>query len=155
MSRTLQADPDHASALNYIGYTWAEKGIRLDEAEELIRRALELKPNDAYIMDSLGWVHYKRGLQRLADGDVQAAPADLTQAVRKLEHAAELSEVEDPIITRHLADAYRSMSRFEDALESYRRALELGPDEDEAADIRRQIELLELQLEGATSGGRR
>jgi tetratricopeptide (TPR) repeat protein len=155
MNRTLQADPDHASALNYIGYTWAEKGIRLDEAEQLIRRALEFKPEDAYITDSLGWVLYKRGLQGLAAGDVQSAPADLAQAVVELERAAQLSETEDPIITRHLADAYRSVSRLHDALASYRRALELGPDEDEAVDIQRQIELLELELEATTSGGRR
>jgi tetratricopeptide (TPR) repeat protein len=100
-------------------------------------------------------VLYKRGLQRLAAGDVESAASELAQAVVELERAAKLAEKGDPVITRHLADAYRSVSRFEEALASYRLALELDPDEEEAADIRRQIEMLELQLEGANAGAPR
>jgi tetratricopeptide (TPR) repeat protein len=152
MHQVLERDPNHANALNYIGYTWADKGVRLDEAERMIRRAVELRPNDGYITDSLGWVLYQRGLSLLAAGRVADAREALTNAVLQLERSAELLEKGDPVITRHLGDAYRSVSRFSDALDSYRRALGLDPKESDAEEIRRQIELLELQLKGASSG---
>jgi tetratricopeptide (TPR) repeat protein len=151
MDRTLKLDSKHAGALNYIGYTWAERGIRLDEAEDMIRQALEARPDDGYITDSLGWVLYKRGLQRLVAGEAEDARGDLAQAVRELERAMELTDPDDPVITRHLADAYRSVARLDEALATYRLALELGPKADEEADIRRQIELLQMQLQGVTS----
>ncbi len=150
MQTTLEKDPDHASALNYIGYTWAVQGVRLDEAEQMIRRALVAKPDDGYITDSLGWVFFKRGLKRLADGQSDGARSDLTAAVSELERAVELTDPDDPVITRHLADAYRSVSRFDEALATYRAALALEPEEDEEADIELQIELLEMQLNDQT-----
>jgi tetratricopeptide (TPR) repeat protein len=155
MRRALDQDPSHPGALNYIGYTWAEKGVRLEEAEAMIRQALELKPEDGYITDSLGWVLYKRGLQRLAAGEVEGAQGDLAQAVLELERAMELTDPDDPVITRHLADAYRSVARLDDALRAYERALELDPDREDEADIRRQIELLRMELQGVTSGAPR
>jgi tetratricopeptide (TPR) repeat protein len=155
MRRSLDQDPSHPGALNYIGYTWAEKGVRLEEAEAMIRQALELKPEDGYITDSLGWVLYKRGLQRLAAGEIEGARADLAQAVLELERARELTDPDDPVIMRHLADAYRSVARLDDALQAYERALELDPEGDDEADIRRQIELLKMELQGVTSGAPR
>lgn len=154
MHQVLELDPSHANALNYIGYTWAERGVRLDEAERMIRRASEQRPDDGYIADSLGWVLYQRGLQLLAEGQTTDAREALTTAVTHLERSAELLEEGDPIITRHLGDAYRSVSRFPDALAAYRQALTLDPKEADAKEIQRQIELLELQLEGASSGAR-
>ena len=59
--RAVAADPRNANALNYLGYTYAEMGVKLDEAEALIRRALEIEPNDGFYVDSLGWVYYQRG----------------------------------------------------------------------------------------------
>ncbi|CAD7783277.1 MAG: Tetratricopeptide repeat protein [Candidatus Methanoperedenaceae archaeon GB50] len=61
MRQTISLDPNHAEALNYLGYTYAEMGENLEEAERLIKRALEIKPEDGYIIDSLGWVYYQRG----------------------------------------------------------------------------------------------
>ena len=150
MHKVLERDADHANALNYIGYSWAEKGVRLDDAERMIRRAVELRPDDGYITDSLGWVLYQRGLQLLAAGETADAREALSNAVLQLERSTKLLDREDPIITRHLGDAYRSMSRFPDALEAYRRALGLDPKESVAEEIRREIELLELQLNGAS-----
>jgi cytochrome c-type biogenesis protein CcmH/NrfG len=72
--------------------------------------------------------------------------------VKELERALTLLEPDDPIITWHLADAYRSVSRFQEALTTYRRALELRPEQDDAVRIQEQIDLLELQLKGASSG---
>ncbi len=154
MVELLERDADHASALNYVGYTWADHGQRLDEAEVYILRALELRPEDGYITDSLGWLYYQQGLKQLGEGDAGAARDSFQLAIVKLEHALELLEEDDPIITRHLADAYRSVSRFDEALSAYRRALELGPEEDEASDIREQIELLESQSQSTSEGPR-
>ena len=73
MRRALDANPDNASALNYIGYTWAERGINLDEAEKMIERALALRPDDGYIADSLGWVFYMRARPLVEGGNLPAA----------------------------------------------------------------------------------
>ena len=151
MVLVLEHDADHASALNYLGYSWAESGERLDEAEAYIRRAVEQRPDDGYIADSLGWVFYQKGLKSLAEGDAARARSAFDQAIEQLERALGLLEEGDPVITRHLADAYRSVSRFTDALATYRRALELDPEEDDAHEIRQQIELLEAQLQGNAS----
>ena len=145
MHQVLELEPDHASALNFIGYSWADRGERLDEAEGLIRRALELRPGDGYITDSLGWLFYQRGLQRLEDGRDRDAREAFSSAVRELERAVELTKPGDPVITRHLADAYRSVSRFSDAIATYRRSLELDPSEADLVEIHLQIELLVLQ----------
>ncbi len=148
MNRVLELDGDHSSALNFVGYTWADQGERLDEAEQLIRRAIELRPDDGYITDSLGWVHYQRGLKLLAAGSADQARRSFAEAIEQLERALELLERDDPVITWHLGDAYRSVSRFDDAIAAYRRALDLGPQDSDALRIRRTIELLELELQG-------
>lgn len=149
MLSVLEVDPDHASALNFVGYSWADKGQRLDEAEQMVRRAVELRPGDGYITDSLGWVYYQQGLRLLDSGDVKRARASFGQAILALEQALEMLEQADPVITWHLGDAYRSVSRFEDALDTYRRALTLEPPTEDAVEIQRQIDLLELQLRGS------
>ena len=122
--------------------------MRLDEPERLIRRAIELRPDDGYITDSLGWVHYQRGLKMLAAGRIAEARRSFVTAVEQLELALELLERDDPVITWHLGDAYRSMSRLDDAVSAYPRALDLGPQESDAEKIRSEIELLELELQG-------
>lgn len=108
MKKVIQIDPTHASALNYLGYTYADLGQNLDEAEQLIKRALTYKPGDGYITDSLGWVYYKKG--------------DYTKALQKLIQAAELVP-DDPIILEHLGDAYLMNNDKESALKYYRRSL--------------------------------
>ncbi len=59
--RVIVLDPKHAEAYNYVGYMFAEKGVRLDEAERLIQKALELEPENGYYIDSLGWAYYQQG----------------------------------------------------------------------------------------------
>jgi tetratricopeptide (TPR) repeat protein len=146
MDQVLARKPDHYSALNYVGYTWAERGERLDEAESMIRRAIELKPDDGFITDSLGWLFYQRGLKQIAAGQGDAARASFQTAIQQLERALSQLDKADPVISWHLADAYRSVSRFQDALRSYEQALELDPKPEDAEKIRAQIELLRLQL---------
>jgi len=91
MRRIIEIDPDHADALNYIGYTYAEQGIKLNEAMDLIQKALKIKPNSGYIIDSLGWIFFQKGLY--------------DEAVTSLEKAFSIIP-DDPIITEHLGDVY-------------------------------------------------
>jgi Tfp pilus assembly protein PilF len=105
-------------------------GVKLDEAESLIRRALQIEPNDGFYIDSLGWVYFKRG--------------DYAHAVEYLERAAELAG-EDPTVVEHLGDAYHQTGRNDSALQSYRDAL--GQSKDAA-----QIERLKGKIEGLGDG---
>jgi len=125
MRQVLRLDPENANALNYIGYTYADMGSNLDEAEQLIRKALEQKPDDGYITDSLAWVYYKRG--------------QYEKALPLLEQAAELVP-DDPIVKEHLGDVYNKLGMMEKALESYRQSIENGHS-DKAA-VEKKIRLL-------------
>lgn len=110
MEMILTIDPKHADALNYIGYSYADKGIQLDRAQELIERAIKYKPNSGYIIDSLGWVYFRKGLY--------------DRALIELKRAMELIP-EDPVISEHLGDVYVKKEHYEWALEHYERALAL------------------------------
>ncbi|MFA5907102.1 MAG: tetratricopeptide repeat protein [Desulfobacula sp.] len=133
MKKIIQLDPEDAGALNYLGYSYADKGIFLDEALSLIEKAYKLKPGDGYIIDSLGWVYYKRG--------------DYDKAVEYLEKAAELSSFET-IISDHLGDAYQKVNRPKDALEIYKKALSNAREEDKelVSRIQKKIKTIEKQL---------
>ena len=150
MQQALALEGDNPAALNFIGYEWADQGVRLDEAEKMIRRAVAQRPDDAQIVDSLGWVLYKRGLAQRQAGQENEARESLEGAIVELEHAAALSTI--PVIARHLGDAYRTVSRYDEALRSYRRALALGPNDAEQTQIRLEIEALEQRLAGSRSG---
>jgi tetratricopeptide (TPR) repeat protein len=111
MRRILDIHPENADALNYIGYTYAEQGIRLDEAMGLIQKALNIKPDSAYIIDSLGWVYYQKGLY--------------DEALKYLLEAAKLVP-NDPTIIEHLGDVYFKKRMYEKSLEKYEKALTLN-----------------------------
>ena len=77
MKEVLRLNPNHADALNYLGYSYAERGIHLEEALTLVQKAMDLKPNAGYITDSLGWVYYKLGrLRKGSDGTGKGEPID-------------------------------------------------------------------------------
>jgi tetratricopeptide (TPR) repeat protein len=145
MRRVLEHNPDHAGALNYIGYSWAEQGLRLDEAERLIVRALELRPDDGYITDSLGWVYYMRARPLMQGGERAQGLLLLERSIRELERAAELTGG-DPVISEHLGDAYLLLDDKRRALESYEEALDLEPRLDEQPDLRDKTESLRREL---------
>ena len=107
----LSKEPDHAEALNALGYTLADKTDRLDEAMELIQRALSQKPNDYYILDSMGWVLYRLGRYQ--------------EAVEYLRRALALKD--DPEIAAHLGEVLWVMGRKDDAREVWDTALETTP----------------------------
>jgi tetratricopeptide (TPR) repeat protein len=124
--KALELRPDQPLVLNYLGYTWVDMGMRLDEARRMIQRAVELRPNDGYIVDSLGWVLYRLGR--------------FPEAVSQLERAVELRP-EDPLINDHLGDAYWRVGRHAEARFQWRRALNLKPEADLIPIIRNKLEV--------------
>jgi tetratricopeptide (TPR) repeat protein len=113
----LALSPEQPYVLNYLAYTWVEKGQNLAEARRMLERAVELRPNDGNIVDSLGWALFKLG--------------DIPGAVRWLERAVEL-EPRNSVINDHLGDAYWAAGRQREAQFQWRRALGLEP---EAAEV--------------------
>lgn len=114
--KILDRDPEDPLALNFIGYTYAEMGIKLDEAERLIKKALKKRPDDGYILDSLGWVYFKKNRY--------------TKAIDILEKALKVVP-DDPIINEHLGDAYFFNGDYEDARDQYERSLRLFKDKED------------------------
>jgi tetratricopeptide (TPR) repeat protein len=148
MNDVLAANPDHPGALNYIGYTLAEQGRDLDEAEQMIARALEQRPDDGYITDSLGWVYYMRAKPLMASGESeqeQRGRALLERAIRELERAAQLTGG-DPVISEHLGDAYRMLGDKPRALRFYEEALSLDPRSGEQPELLEKREQLRREL---------
>jgi Flp pilus assembly protein TadD len=127
MQKAIELNSSNAAALNYLGYTWAEQGIRLDEAENLIRRALAVDPNEGFYVDSLGWVYYQRG--------------DYVKAVENLEHAVELVG-DDPTVIEHLGDAYEKAGRMTDASRTYNEALQHAKEPEQIQRLRTKIDTL-------------
>ncbi len=134
MREAIDLNPENASALNYLGYSLAEAGEQLAEAENLVQRALAIDPNDGFYIDSLGWVFYQRGKYQ--------------QAVQQLERAVELTG-DDPTINEHLADAYLKVGRELESLQLYREALASSTD----AEQRRRIQAKMRSVEQAGSAG--
>jgi tetratricopeptide (TPR) repeat protein len=138
MREVLAVDPNNAAAMNFIGYTLAEKGEGLAEAERLLLRAVELKPDSGAFMDSLGWLYFRRG--------------DFTRAVGALEQAERLAPNE-PLIIEHLGDAYHGVEQDVRAAEAYHRALEAlreSKDQDglhQRAGIEHKLKLLSPEAE--------
>jgi Flp pilus assembly protein TadD len=120
----LRLKPDQPYVLNYLGYSWVDQGINLARAQKMIERAVELRPNDGYIVDSLGWVLYRLG--------------DFPRAAKQLERAVELRP-QDPTINDHLGDAYWRVGRAAEARFQWRRALSLDPEPDQVSTIRDKI----------------
>jgi len=113
------------AVLNYLGYSWIDRGENLDQGLKMIEKAVELRPEDGYIVDSLGWAHYRMG--------------DYAGAVEQLEKAIELVP-QDPTINDHLGDAYWQSGRMTEARYQWRRALQFGPQENEIKPIEEKLE---------------
>lgn len=132
MREILKVNADNASALNYIGYSYAEKGIHLKEALELISKANQLRPNDGYILDSLAWAYFKLG--------------NRAKALKLLQQANQLTPNE-PAILEHLGDVYLDLGDTAKARSYFREALaasvkEENPEERELAERKRIEEKL-------------
>ncbi|HSL04315.1 MAG TPA: tetratricopeptide repeat protein [Nitrospiraceae bacterium] len=112
METAITLDPHHADALNYLGYSYAERGVKIDQALSLTKKAVALKPSNGYYIDSLAWALFKSGL--------------FTEALTEMKRAVALAG-DDPVLYEHLGDIYAKQRNLPEARESWLRALELDP----------------------------
>jgi Flp pilus assembly protein TadD len=127
----LKLAPDQPYVLNYLGYSWTEQGHNLPRARQMIERAVEQRPNDGAIIDSLGWVMLRQG--------------DAAGAVKSLERAVELMP-EDATLNGHLGDAYWAAGRRQEALYQWRRALNLNPEPEDVPKLQAKLHESEQAL---------
>ncbi|MDB5576538.1 MAG: hypothetical protein JWR80_1714 [Bradyrhizobium sp.] len=125
MRKALELQPEQPHVLNYLGYSWIDQGINLDEGMKMIKRAVEQRPDDGYIVDSLGWAYYRIG--------------NFEDAVKNLERAIDLKP-EDPTINDHLGDAYWRVGRTLEAKFQWAHARDLKPEPEELPKIEAKIE---------------
>lgn len=124
LKKALEMQPEQPHVLNYLGYSWIDQGVNLDEAMKMIRRAVDQRPDDGYIVDSLGWAYYRI--------------ADYENAVKNLERAIDLKP-EDPTINDHLGDAYWRVGRTLEAKFQWAHARDLKPEPDELPKIEAKL----------------
>ena len=118
----LKFNPEYADALNSLGYLYAEESINLEEAEEMLKKALTYEPNNGAYIDSLGWIHFKQGRVK--------------EAIQELEQAIQF--LSDPVIYDHLGDAYSKQGDLIKARENWQKALEI--DSEENLQIKEKLE---------------
>jgi tetratricopeptide (TPR) repeat protein len=113
--KCLEISPDWSEACNYLGYMWAERGVNLEKAHELIEKAVKAEPKNAAFLDSMAWVLYQ-----------QHQPGE---ALKYIQQAIELSEKPDPTVLDHLGDILASLNRPAEAREAWQKAVALEPNE--------------------------
>jgi tetratricopeptide (TPR) repeat protein len=123
--QALVFEPEQPYVLNYLGYSWVEQGVNLAQARKMIERAVDLRPTDGYIADSLGWVLYRMN--------------DMKGAVRFMERAIEL-QPEDPVINDHLGDVYWAAGRKNEARFQWKKVLVFEPEPEVAEGAKAKIE---------------
>lgn len=123
--RALQLSPDQPLILNYLGYSWIDQNRNLKQGLAMIEKAVAAKPDDGYIVDSLGWANFRLG--------------NFKEAVRYLERAVELRP-EDPVLNDHLGDAYWRVGREREAKFQWEQALSLKPEPDDAEKIQVKLQ---------------
>lgn len=117
MQQALRLSPDQPDVLNYLGYSWIDRGVHLPEALRMIQRAAALRPDSAAIGDSLGWAYYRMG--------------DYAKALDALEHAVQV-EPGDATLNEHLGDVYWRVGRRTEARYQWHHALAQSPDDSDA-----------------------
>jgi tetratricopeptide (TPR) repeat protein len=133
----LKTDPDNAGALNYLGYMLADRNVRLDEAQQLIAKAVDLEPDSGAYLDSLGWVHYRQNRLDQAEEELrQALDSREDRSIRK-----------DPTVHDHLAEVYFKQGKFKEAASEWELAVSemktASPSEVDAAELKRISQRLE------------
>jgi tetratricopeptide (TPR) repeat protein len=126
LKKALELSPDEPHVLNYLGYSWIDQGTNLDEGVKMIKRSVDQRPDDGYIVDSLGWSYYRLG--------------NYDEAVRQLERAVELKPT-DPTINDHLGDAYWKVGRFLEARFQWSHARDLKPEPEDLAKIESKLKV--------------
>src|SRR6058998_2019329 len=114
LRKSIALDPATAAeAYNYLGYMWADHNMNLDEAEAMIKHALQIEPNNGAYLDSLGWLEFKQG-------KFEQGLADLLRAAKNLDH-------DDSVVFEHIGDTYLKLDRVPEALGAWQKALALDP----------------------------
>jgi tetratricopeptide (TPR) repeat protein len=124
MKKALELYPEQPHVLNYLGYSWIDQGVHLEDGMGMIKRSVEQRPDDGYIVDSLGWAYFRLG--------------NYDEAVKNLERAVELKPV-DPTINDHLGDVYWKVDRMLEAKFQWSHARDLKPDPDELKTIEEKL----------------
>lgn len=122
--KALELSPEQPQVLNYLGYSWVDMNMNLDEALGMIQKAVDLRPSDGYIVDSLGWAFYKLGR--------------FDQAVTELERAVSLKP-DDAVLNDHLGDAYWRVGRKLEATFQWSHARDLKPEPDVLASVQQKL----------------
>jgi tetratricopeptide (TPR) repeat protein len=113
--KAISLDPaNSAEACNYVAFMWAEHNMHLDEAEEMVGRALQFDPDNGAYLDTLGWIHYRKGKFEDALNELLRAAQNLTRA--------------DPIVLEHIGDTYAKLNRVPQALDYWQKAIALSPE---------------------------
>lgn len=123
--KALELSPDEPFVLNYLAYTWVERRERLDQALPMLEKAVKARPDEGFIVDSLGWAHYMLG--------------HYGEAVTHLERAVQLAPT-DPVLNDHLGDAYWKVGRKNEARFQWSRAISFKPEEDLRPAIEKKLE---------------
>ncbi len=124
LQEALKLFPEQPQVLNYLGYSWIDQGVKLDEGMDMIKRAVQQRPDDGYIVNSLGWAYFRLG--------------NYEEAVKQLERAIELKP-EDPTINDHLGDAYWRVGRVLEARFQWAHARDLKPDPEDLPKIEEKL----------------
>jgi tetratricopeptide (TPR) repeat protein len=112
--RSIAIDPANAAdAYNYLAYMWAEHSMRLDEADQMIKLALQADPNNGAYIDTLGWLEYRQG-------KFDQALVDLLRAAQKLTH-------DDPVVFEHIGDTFAKINKIAQAVDAWQKAFNLDP----------------------------
>jgi tetratricopeptide (TPR) repeat protein len=120
LKKSIEMDPSKAAqAYNYLGFMWIDRNLNLDEAGEMIKKALEIEPDNGAFLDSLGWYYFKKG--------------EFGKALTELLHSADRISPPDPVVFEHIGDTYRSLGNNSQALSYWQKALSLDPQNQEIA----------------------
>ena len=140
LQQLLKRNAQHAPSLNFLGYLYAEEGVRLQEAKKLVDRALQLEPNNAYYMDSLGWVYFRLG-------KIDKARQVLEEVHRRLP--------QEVTVLIHLARTYQQNKQWQKALRLFLFVLKLNPEPHQRKEATSQIERLRRKLPPKTTSAAR
>jgi tetratricopeptide (TPR) repeat protein len=124
--KSIEINANNAEAYNYLGYMWAEKGVRLNEALNYIKKALEHEPENGAYLDSLGWVYFKLGKYE--------------DALKELLRAATLIKEPDPTVFDHIAECYMQLGKKDEAITQWKRAIEADPTNKEIVEKLKQAQ---------------
>lgn len=113
LQKSISLDPENHLSLNYLGYMWADKGMKLNEAKKLINKALELDPDNAAYIDSLGWVYFRQ--------------ENYKKALELIKKASENLKNKDDVVLDHLAQTYEKLGNYPEAIKAWEKALEISP----------------------------